>query len=142
MLSDNIRELRKEKGYSQQTLAEQLNVVRQTVSKWEKGLSVPDAELLERMAELFDVPVDRLLGGSVPPEETAEKPDPVAAQLAVLNAQLAKQLAFRKKVFRTVLIVLASVVAVTVIAVTLSVASYSVVENSAVVTEEVIQTEE
>jgi len=141
MLSDNIRELRKEKGYSQQTLAEQLNVVRQTVSKWEKGLSVPDAELLERMAELFDVPVDRLLGG-VPPEETAEKPDPVAAQLAVLNAQLAKQLAFRKKVFRTVLIVLASVVAVTVIAVTLSVASYSVVENSVVVTEEVIQTEE
>ena len=46
MLSDNIRTLRKQKGYSQETLAERLHIVRQTVSKWEKGVSVPDAELL------------------------------------------------------------------------------------------------
>ena len=55
MLSDNIKILRKKKGYSQETLAEQLHVVRQTISKWEKGISVPDAVMLDRMAELFEV---------------------------------------------------------------------------------------
>lgn len=63
MLSDNIKILRKKKGYSQETLAEQLHVVRQTISKWEKGISVPDAVMLDRMAELFEVPVSVLLGG-------------------------------------------------------------------------------
>ena len=53
MLSDNIKILRKKKGYSQETLAEQLHVVRQTISKWEKGISVPDAVMPDRMAELF-----------------------------------------------------------------------------------------
>ena len=65
MLGENIRNLRKNKGYSQETLAEQLHVVRQTVSKWEKGLSVPDAEMLNRLSELFEVPVDVLLGSSI-----------------------------------------------------------------------------
>ena len=61
MLGENIKALRKQKGYSQETLAQQLNVVRQTISKWEKGLSVPDAEMLERMAALFEVSTDALL---------------------------------------------------------------------------------
>ena len=61
MLSDNIKILRKKKGYSQETLAEQLHVVRQTISKWEKGISVPDAVMLDRMAELFEVPLEDLL---------------------------------------------------------------------------------
>ena len=65
MLSDNIKILRKKKGYSQETLAEQLHVVRQTISKWEKGISVPDAVMLDRMAELFEVPVSVLLGGGL-----------------------------------------------------------------------------
>ena len=54
MLSDTIQTLRKEKGYSQEEVAIRLNVVRQTVSKWEKGLSVPDADMLIKLAELFD----------------------------------------------------------------------------------------
>ena len=58
MLKENIRRLRKDKGYSQETLAEALGVFRQTVSKWEKGLSVPDADLLEKMAELLEVDVN------------------------------------------------------------------------------------
>ena len=58
MLKENIRRLRKDKGYLQETLAEALGVVRQTVSKWEKGLSVPDADLLEKMAELLEVDVN------------------------------------------------------------------------------------
>ena len=57
MLSDNIKILRKKKGYSQETLAEQQQEVRQTISKWEKGISVQDAVVLDRMAELYEVPV-------------------------------------------------------------------------------------
>ena len=61
MLNENIRNLRKAKGLSQEELAIKLNVVRQTISKWEKGLSVPDAGVLIHMAELLDVSVGSLL---------------------------------------------------------------------------------
>lgn len=101
MLSDNIKILRKKKGYSQETLAEQLHVVRQTISKWEKGVSVPDAVMLDRMAELFEVPVSVLLGGRLEVEE--EQPselNEIAQQLAVLNDQLVQQAVRRRKVIR------------------------------------------
>lgn len=101
MLSDNIKILRKKKGYSQETLAEQLHVVRQTISKWEKGISVPDAVMLDRMAELFEVPVSVLLGGGLKVEE--EQPselNEIAQQLAVLNDQLVQQAVRRRKVIR------------------------------------------
>mgnify|MGYP002727881062 FL=1 len=101
MLSDNIKILRKKKGYSQETLAEQLHVVRQTISKWEKGISVPDAVMLDRMAELFEVPVSVLLGGRLEVEE--EQPselNEIEQQLAVLNDQLVQQAVRRRKVIR------------------------------------------
>ena len=101
MLSDNIKILRKKKGYSQETLAEQLHVVRQTISKWEKGISVPDAVMLDRMAELLVVPVSVLLGGGLEVEE--EQPselNEIAQQLAVLNDQLVQQAVRRRKVIR------------------------------------------
>lgn len=101
MLSDNIKILRKKKGYSQETLAEQLHVVRQTISKWEKGISVPDAVMLDRMAELFEVPVSVLLGGGLEVEE--EQPselNEIAQQLAVLNDQLVQQAVRRRKGIR------------------------------------------
>ena len=101
MLSDNIKILRKKKGYSQETLAEQLHVVRQTISKWETGSSVPDAVMLDRMAELFEVPVSVLLGGGLEVEE--EQPselNEIAQQLAVLNDQLVQQAVRRRKVIR------------------------------------------
>ena len=90
MLGENLKTLRKQKGYSQETLAEQLNVVRQTVSKWEKGYSVPDAEMLERIANIFEVPVTVLLGNSVPEENETLGIDEVVKQLAVLNEQMAR----------------------------------------------------
>ncbi len=101
MLSDNIKILRKKKGYSQETLAEQLHVVRQTISKWEKGISVPDAVMLDRMAELFEGPVRVLLGGcrEVEEEQPAELNE-IAQQLAVLNDQLVQQAVRRRKVIR------------------------------------------
>ena len=101
MLSDNIKILRKKKGYSQETLAEQLHVVRQTISKWEKGISVPDAVMLDRMAELFEVPVSVLLGGGLEVEEgQPSELNESAQQLAVLNDQLVQQAVRRRKVIR------------------------------------------
>ena len=109
MLNENIKALRKQKGYSQETLAQQLNVVRQTVSKWEKGLSVPDAEMLNAISELFEVPVSALLGSTITEEPGTEnanssKLDEIAKQLAVLNGQLANQTARRRKTVKRVIL--------------------------------------
>ena len=65
MLNENIKALRKSKGLSQQDLANKLNVVRQTVSKWEQGLSVPDSDLLIALSEALETPVSTLLGETV-----------------------------------------------------------------------------
>ncbi len=69
MLKENIKNLRKSKGLSQEELAVKLHVVRQTVSKWENGLSVPDAAELISLAEELDTPVGVLLGETVPEHE-------------------------------------------------------------------------
>lgn len=66
MFHENLKALRKDRGLSQEELAVRLNVVRQTISKWEKGLSVPDAAMLIRLAEVLDTTVSRLLGADVP----------------------------------------------------------------------------
>lgn len=104
MLSENIKRLRKQKGYSQETLAHQLNVVRQTISKWEKGYSVPDADMLERMAELFEVPVSELLGKETSFVHEASDSIEIVQQLTILNEQLAKQNNIKKRTFWTTLI--------------------------------------
>ena len=89
MFAENLRALRKAKGLSQEELAARLHVVRQTISKWEKGRSVPDAELLVRLAEELDTTAAALLGPEVPPEAeaggTAEQLGRIAEQLAVKN---------------------------------------------------------
>ena len=66
MLNENIKNLRKAKGLSQEELANRLNVVRQTISKWEKGLSVPDSSMLISLADELDTSVSTLLGETVP----------------------------------------------------------------------------
>ena len=65
MLSENIKALRKAKGLSQEGLAARLNVVRQTVSKWEQGLSVPDADLLIQISAVLETSASTLLGETV-----------------------------------------------------------------------------
>ena len=107
MLSENLKALRKQKGMSQEVMAQQLNVVRQTVSKWEQGLSVPDAQMLTNIAELFEVPVSSLLG-----EKIGEKADTdeIAAQLAVLNEQLAAKTKRSKRIFKILLAVFAGII--------------------------------
>lgn len=107
MLHENLKTLRREAGYTQEELAARLHVVRQTVSKWEKGLSVPDAELLSRLAEILDTDVSVLLGGTVP--EKAEA-DLLARQLAEINEQLAVRSRRSKRLWRIAGILLAGFV--------------------------------
>ena len=85
MINENIKHFRKAKGLSQEELAVKLHVVRQTVSKWENGLSVPDADVLIRLANVLDVSVSQLLGIETEPN----KHQALADQLADLNEQLA-----------------------------------------------------
>ncbi len=105
MLSENIKNLRKAKGMSQEELAVKLNVVRQTVSKWEKGLSVPDAEMLIRIAEELDTTVNILLGESVEVCDTSEI-RALSAKLELLNEQFAKHNEKKRKMWRVIFIIL------------------------------------
>lgn len=86
MFNENLKSLRKEKGFSQEELAIRLHVVRQTISKWEKGLSVPDADLIIRIAEILETSVSQLLGAKNIDEADE---DHVAEQLSRINEQLA-----------------------------------------------------
>ncbi|MBE6840310.1 MAG: helix-turn-helix transcriptional regulator, partial [Ruminococcus sp.] len=97
MLGDNIKKLRQQKGYTQETLAQEMNVVRQTVSKWEKGYSVPDAVMLEKLAELLEVPVSDLLGNAEKSLESKTDIEQISSQLSILNDQFAKELARKKR---------------------------------------------
>ena len=91
-----IQELRKSNSLTQEQLAVKLNVVRQTVSKWEKNLSVPDAEALTRISEVLEVSVSELLGTS--PDEKKEELGEVAVQLQSLNDLLATQAQHQRKI--------------------------------------------
>lgn len=109
MLSENIKVFRKQKGYTQETLAQALNIVRQTVSKWEKGYSVPDADMLEKLAEVLDVSVSDLLGSSSDNQKQASDLEKISSQLAMLNDQMAREIARRKR-SRLIKLIVAAVV--------------------------------
>lgn len=96
MLSENIKAIRKAKGLSQEELAAKLNVVRQTISKWEQGLSVPDSDLLIAIAQALETPVSTLLGETVTEPETDDLAA-IAQKLDRINVQLARQRAKRRK---------------------------------------------
>ena len=102
MLNENIKALRKAKGLSQEELAIKLNVVRQTVSKWEKGLSVPAAGMVIQIAEVLDTTVNILLGEEIPKSEEPDFTKTLAAKLEVLNEQYSKQNEHRRKIWRIV----------------------------------------
>lgn len=105
MLNENIKRARKAKGLSQEELAAKLNVVRQTVSKWENGLSVPDSNLLISLAAELDTSVSNLLGETMP-EQKPEDLKVLSEKLEVINLQLAKRERARAKTIRWVLIAL------------------------------------
>ena len=90
MINENIRTLRKAKGLSQEELAIRLNVVRQTISKWEQGLSVPDADMLLSLSEVFETPVSTLLGETIV-DNKADDLKAISEKLEVINLQLARK---------------------------------------------------
>ena len=110
MLNENIRAVRKSKGLSQEALAIRLNVVRQTISKWEKGLSVPDADLLIALSEALETPVSALLGETMAePEEDGLRA--ICEKLEEINLRFAREKARRRKALHWILIALCAAIA-------------------------------
>ena len=103
MLKDNIKHLREQKGLSQEELSVKLHVVRQTISKWETGLSVPDAEMLISISEVFDTPVSTLLGEDI----KLKKEDDlkiISEKLEIINKQLYQENIRKRKIKLKVLV--------------------------------------
>lgn len=131
MFGENLKTLRKQKGFSQEELAARLHVVRQTVSKWEKGLSVPDADALIRLAEVLEVSVSELLGAKIGNESAAD----VAEQLSRINEQLAIRNRRSRRIWKAIAIILVAIVVLNAVAIILfnlynvSIDSGSVTEN-------------
>ena len=116
MLNENIKRIRKSKGLSQEELAIKLNVVRQTVSKWENGLSVPDSSMLIMLADELDTTVSELLGELVA-EPTTDDLKILSKKLEVINLQLAKRSITKIKTIRWILISLCVVTVIIFIAI-------------------------
>ena len=111
MLNENMKAIRKSKGLSQQELAIKLNVVRQTISKWEQGLSVPDSDMLIAISEALETPVSTLLGETV----TEPKVDDLKAlseKLEIINLQLAQRKTTIRKMSHWLLISLCTVIVI------------------------------
>lgn len=105
MLNENLKVIRKSKGLSQEELAIKLNVVRQTISKWEQGLSVPDSDMLISISEALETPVSTLLGETVA-ESKADDLKVISEKLEIINLQLAQRKTARRKIFHGLLILL------------------------------------
>ena len=129
MLSDNLKKLRKAKGLSQEELAVKLNVVRQTVSKWEQGLSVPDSEMLLHIAAELDTTVNVLLGETVVADDSSDL-KAIAAKLEVLNEQFAKRSETRRKVWRAIFIAVGALALFSLIQMVIKVVWLQIVINS------------
>lgn len=106
MFSENLKILRKQKGFSQEVLASRLHVVRQTISKWEKNLSVPDADTLIRLAEILEVSVSELLGSKIEAEnENGNVTNSIAEQLSRINEQLAIKNRRSRRIWKVIAII-------------------------------------
>ncbi|MGN1442643.1 MAG: helix-turn-helix domain-containing protein [Acutalibacteraceae bacterium] len=111
MLNENIKAIRKSKGLSQEELAVKLNVVRQTVSKWEQGLSVPDSDMLISLSQVLETPVSTLLGETVV-ESKADDLKSISEKLEVINLQLAQKKNARRKILHWLFISLCTVIVI------------------------------
>lgn len=105
MFNENMKAIRKSKGLSQQELAVKLNVVRQTVSKWEQGLSVPDSDMLISLSEALEIPVSTLLGENVI-ETEADALKAISEKLEVINLQMAQRETTKRKIIFWLLVFL------------------------------------
>ena len=136
MLNENMKALRKNKGLTQEELANRLNVVRQTVSKWEKGLSVPDAEMLQKIADVLESDVSQLLGA---PIQQNENTDVIAEQLSRINEQLAVKNNRSRKIWKAVGIILGIIIAGQMLLVALGVTTFKSYEVNTDTYEEYVE---
>lgn len=123
MLSENIRSVRISKGLSQEELAIKLNVVRQTVSKWERGLSVPDSEMILSISEVLETSVSVLLGETVK-ENDPEDLKAISEKLEVINLQLARQNASRRRALHWGFILMSALIVLIFILIVIGGSSY------------------
>lgn len=133
MLNENLKIIRKQKGLSQEELAIRLNVVRQTVSKWEKGLSVPDADMLMKIADVFEVPVSQLLGAMIIDNENKNE---IADQLVRINEQFAIKNGRTKTIIKVVLGVIIGIIVLNIVLIvigTVSLDNFKMETNSEVI---------
>lgn len=131
MLGDNIKALRKQKGISQEELASRIHVVRQTISKWEKNLSVPDAAMVQKIAEELDITVNELLGGEIKQDEDRDK---IVEQLVRINEQLVIRNRRSRRIIKTIIIIIAVIALLWLGILFAGVAVYSVEKSSDTVT--------
>lgn len=115
MLKENIKSIRKSRGLSQEELAIKLNVVRQTISKWEQGLSVPDSEMLISISEVLETPVSTLLGENVS-ESKVDDSKAISEKLEIINLQLLQRKNARRKMIHWTLISLCVIIIIIFIA--------------------------
>lgn len=110
MFSENLKKYRKLKGLSQEELALQINVVRQTVSKWEKGISLTDAELLTKIARTLEISVSELLGIKIDVTDGKNELDLLTDEISKLNKYIEeykKKLSnFKRKIIITIGIII------------------------------------
>lgn len=111
MLKENIKESRKLKGISQEELAIKLNVVRQTISKWEQGLSVPDSEMLISISKVLETPVNILLGENIS-ESKIDDIKSISEKLEIINLQLSQRKILRQRTFHWIFILLCAVIVI------------------------------
>lgn len=126
MFAENLKKIRKDKGYTQEILAEKLNVVRQTVSKWEKGLSLPDVDMLSKIANVLETDVNILLDGQITTTDQSE----IVKQLAKINEQLTIKNRRYKKIMKTIAIILLIIVIFGILLVILSIGTFISISNS------------
>ena len=147
MFSENLKTLRKQKGFSQEELASRLHVVRQTISKWEKNLSVPDADTLIRLAEILGVSVSELLGSKIETENGNVTND-VAEQLSRINEQLAIKNRRSRRIWKAIaaiaiiLVVFFLISGFIMLSLSVPALNKSIVNNQPLVNEEIIPADE
>ena len=106
-----MKAIRKSRGLSQEELAVKLNVVRQTISKWEQGLSVPDSDMLISISEVLETSVSTLLGETVI-ESRVDDLKVISEKLEIINLQLAQRKTTRRKTFHWLLLSLCAVIVI------------------------------
>ena len=119
MFNENLKIIRKAKGYTQEELAIKIHVVRQTISKWEKGLSVPDADMLSKLADVLEINVSELLGSEIKEETNKNE---VAEQLAKISEQLALKNRRHKRIWKVILL---AVIVINMLLVVLGTVTYN-----------------